>query len=343
MKKVTIIIPIYNLEKYIKKCIDSVIKQTLKEIEIILVDDGSTDASPSICDDYAKNDDRIKVVHQKNMGLSGARNTGIHESTGKWFMIVDGDDWLEPDAVEVLYKNAEDNDSDIFISSFYDNYPQKQIKDSFFNEDRLQFHTPEEKTYLQENCISRNKYSNKKCVTNVGVTWARLYKRQFIIDKNLEFIVGLKRTQDAIFNLYAFEYANKVDYIDIPTHHYRIWENSASRKYSKDFHITANELSQHILEFMKKTNKEIVMKQAYYSKVFKLLIEIIKIEIIPIANNLSFKEKKKFLKQLSESDIYSEAIKNVDKKTLNRNQNLVHTLLKYKLYYVVLLLFILKR
>ena len=343
MKKVSIIIPVYNLEKFIEKCVDSIVNQTLKEIEIILVDDGSTDQSGAICDNYVKKDDRIKVVHQKNMGLSGARNTGIKESTGKWFMIVDGDDWLESNAVEELYNNAEKNNSDIFISSFYDNYPEKQVKDSFFNINELHFQTEEEKLYLQENCISRNKYTNMNCKTNLGVTWARIYRKQFIVDNNLEFILGLKRTQDAIFNLYAFEYANKVDYLDIPVHHYRIWGNSASRKYSKDFHVTANELSQHIIEFMKKFHKEERLKKAYYSKVFKLLIEIIKIEITPKANKMSLKSKKSFLKQLSESELYSNAIKYVEKNTLNNNQRLVLFLLKNKLYYIILFLFIIKR
>lgn len=343
MKKVSVIIPIYNLENFINECVESVLSQTIKNIEIILVDDGSSDSSGTICDNYAKQDSRVKVIHQKNMGLSGARNTGIRASTGKWFMIVDGDDWLEKDAIENLYENAEKNDSDIFIGSFYDNYPNKQKKDSFLSVKEFHAKKEKDKLSLQENCISRNKYSNINCVTNIGVTWARLYRREFVVKNNLSFIVGLKRTQDAIFNLYAFEYARRIDYLDIPVHHYRIWGNSASRKYSKGFHIIADELSQHIIEFMKKNKKERDLEKAYYSKVFKLLIEIIKIEITPKANKSSIMQKKGMLKNISESEKYSKSIKKVDKKTLNRNQRIGLFLLKHKLYYTIILLFIIKR
>ena len=92
---ISIIVPVYNVEEYLKECIDSIINQTYKRIEIILVDDGSTDKSGKICDDYAKIDKRIKVVHKENGGLSDARNVGISVSSGKYIAFVDSDDWVE--------------------------------------------------------------------------------------------------------------------------------------------------------------------------------------------------------------------------------------------------------
>ena len=99
---ISIIVPVYNVEEYLKECIDSIINQTYKRIEIILVDDGSTDKSGKICDDYAKIDKRIKVVHKENGGLSDARNVGISVSSGKYIAFVDSDDWVE----KTMYKNV---------------------------------------------------------------------------------------------------------------------------------------------------------------------------------------------------------------------------------------------
>ena len=99
-KKISIIVPIYNVEKYLPGCIDSILKQTYENMEIILVDDGSPDNCPAICDEYEKKDTRIRVIHQKNSGLSGARNTGIDNAQGEYLIFVDSDDTVEPTMVE---------------------------------------------------------------------------------------------------------------------------------------------------------------------------------------------------------------------------------------------------
>ena len=104
--KVSVIIPVYKVEAYLSRCVDTVINQTLKELEIILVDDGSPDNCPAICDEYALKDERIKVVHKTNGGLSSARNAGLRIATGEYIFFLDSDDWLELDGMELLYNTA---------------------------------------------------------------------------------------------------------------------------------------------------------------------------------------------------------------------------------------------
>ena len=106
-KLVSVIIPVYNVERYLKKCIDSILNQTYKNLEIILVDDGSTDCSSKICDEYAKNDTRILVIHKANGGQSEARNIGISESKGEYIFFVDSDDYIEYNAIETMLEIAE--------------------------------------------------------------------------------------------------------------------------------------------------------------------------------------------------------------------------------------------
>ena len=106
---ISIIVPVYKVEKYLKKCLDSIINQTYKNLEIIIVDDGSPDGCPNICDEYSKKDDRIKVIHQKNMGLSIARNNGIKLATGEYIGFVDSDDYIRYTMYEDMYKAAVNN------------------------------------------------------------------------------------------------------------------------------------------------------------------------------------------------------------------------------------------
>ncbi len=114
--KVSIVVPVYNTEKYIERCMNSILNQTLKEIEIIIVDDGSKENCAKLCDELAKTDSRIKVVHKKNAGLGFARNTGIKEATGEYIGFVDSDDYIEPEMYEKLYSTASVNNADIVLS-----------------------------------------------------------------------------------------------------------------------------------------------------------------------------------------------------------------------------------
>lgn len=113
MPKVSVIVPIYNVEKYLDRCMESLLNQTLKDIEIIMVDDGSPDNCPQMCDEYAKKDRRIKVVHKKNGGLSDARNAGLKVATGEYVAFVDSDDYQSLNTYEELYHQAESGDYDV--------------------------------------------------------------------------------------------------------------------------------------------------------------------------------------------------------------------------------------
>ncbi len=116
--KVSVVIPVYNVEKYLRQCLDSVIHQTLSDIEILLIDDGSTDKSGLICDEYSQRDARIRVIHKINEGLSSARNVGIEESTAPFLMFIDSDDWVEPGFCEEPYNAAIEYDADLILFSF---------------------------------------------------------------------------------------------------------------------------------------------------------------------------------------------------------------------------------
>ena len=118
MPKVSIIVPVYNVEKYLNRCIQSLLNQTLKDIEIIMVDDGSPDRCPQMCDNYAKKDNRIKVIHKQNAGLGYARNSGLEIATGEYIAFVDSDDFVNSQMYETLYNNAVSTKADVVYSGF---------------------------------------------------------------------------------------------------------------------------------------------------------------------------------------------------------------------------------
>ena len=120
--KISVIVPVYKVEKYLNKCVDSIVNQTFTDIEIILVDDGSPDNSGKMCDDWSQKDRRIRVIHKENGGLSDARNRGIQESSGEYIIFIDSDDFIEPKMLEVLYNLATDHDADVAISGLCDCY-----------------------------------------------------------------------------------------------------------------------------------------------------------------------------------------------------------------------------
>ena len=175
MVKVSIIVPIYNQEKYLKRCLDSLVAQTLSDIEIICVNDGSTDSSVQILDAYQKKDTRIKVINQINSGVSEARNVGLRQATGEYIGFVDPDDFVEPDFYEKLYNSAIENGCDIACASVIrENNKKKKVLIKY--DEQKTANTVKEKfelAHLPEHCYIWNKIYNREKLLKSGITFRR--------------------------------------------------------------------------------------------------------------------------------------------------------------------------
>ncbi len=177
METVSVIVPVYKVEKYIDKCIKSIVEQSYKSLQIILVNDGSPDNCPNICDDYAKTDDRIIVVHKKNGGLSDARNAGLNIATGEYILFVDSDDYIEKNMVEILYKKIQKDNADIAMCGIKEVYEDTFIK-------IIPLIPQVSEAVLTQNDIFNLLPRNSSFV----VVWNKLYKKDIFID--LRFDVG---------------------------------------------------------------------------------------------------------------------------------------------------------
>lgn len=215
---VSVIIPIYNAQNYLRECVSSIISQTYSNIQIILINDGSTDESWKICKELEKIDSRIIAVTQENGGVSVARNTGLSMATGKWIMFVDPDDALDKKIIEKLL-NKLDKETDIVACSCYGFTGKEHKTASFFKNDRVFF---DDKTdlFLQLSDLSYGQ--SGEIFTAIGVPWGKLYRHSFLKKYNLKFNPKLRRMQDNVFNMYAFTKARKIYYLNKPLYFYRL-------------------------------------------------------------------------------------------------------------------------
>lgn len=163
--KISIIVPIYKVEAYLKRCIDSIVAQTYRNLEIILVDDGSPDDCGKICDAYAEKDERIRVIHKENTGLGYARNSGLEICTGEYIMFVDSDDWLSTDCVEILYNRLIDDNSDMAVGNYIQIYDDGSTKRGYYK--------------FEEDCVLTQNETLKRLNDHIFsvMAWGKLYKR----------------------------------------------------------------------------------------------------------------------------------------------------------------------
>ncbi len=254
MDKITVIVPVYNVENYLEEAINSVISQTYKNLEILIIDDGSTDNSSQICDKYAKKDIRIKVFHQTNKGLSGARNTGLKNATGKYIMFLDSDDKFEPQACETMYKFIERTKADYAIGNYIN-----------IDEDGSKWETPifKKDTY-KEFTLSIKDYEKSFYIMNSAV-WNKIFRKSFLDSLNITFVERLP-AEDAIFTTTCFIKSKKVCYIPEIIYQYRQrYSNSISNSCSKKYFDGINKAYNIIYQNFK-DNNEIGFYRYFYAK-----------------------------------------------------------------------------
>lgn len=218
---VSVIIPVYNTEKYLSACINSVLQQANVSLEIILVDDGSTDSSASICDKYAKNHNNIKAIHIQNSGPATAKNEGLKHAQGNYIALTDSDDKMEPLMLYKMVSAGYEYDADIICCNY------KQIDEhghiSHMNSTNKQFILNHEEGLIH--FFSKDKIYSQ--------CWTKLYKRQMLVDHHIENDPGLRTDEDFIFNIRTFTKANIIVIVDEPLYEYTHRENSLAHAYFK--------------------------------------------------------------------------------------------------------------
>lgn len=293
---VSVIVPVYNVSDYVGHCIESVVNQTYENIEIIVINDGSTDDSLSVCRTWEAKDSRVMVIDQENQGVSVARNAGLAACTGEWICFVDGDDWMETDAIERMLDCASD-DTDILITDYYVNAVSKEWTESFFSLEDHDF-SKDEHIELIKNCFIKTSFTNWSAVTMVGVPWAKIFRADVIKKNNINYDKNLRKMQDALFCSEAFENCGNVFFRKIPTYHYRQNNVSITHKGNAAYMQIVESVQEALDGFIKKYGYEKELRPVYYARKFVSACEAVKFIYILDDTGMGFIQKRKGIREL---------------------------------------------
>ena len=223
--KVSIIVPIYNVEKYLRECIDSILNQTLKEIEIILVDDGSPDGCPAICDEYAAKDNRIKVIHKQNGGYGSAINRGLLEASGEYVGIIESDDYADLRMYELMYNKIIEKEAEVVVCDFF------YLDDS---ENKVMRRWTYDKNVLFDENECFNLQRSPSIINKAAYPWKNLYKKTFLDINCIKMKEdGLGSYEDQPWNADVLSKAKIISYVNIPLYYYRQDVTSSSTNIGK--------------------------------------------------------------------------------------------------------------
>ena len=221
--RVSIVVPVYNVERYLRQCLDSLVNQTYQNVEIICVDDGSTDASSEILTEYALKNSRVRVIRQKNSGLSAARNVGFSFATGEYVMYVDSDDWIDVRTCEKAVFKAEEHAADLVMWPYIREFPDHSAPKAIFSEEKT-FHAAECRE-LQRRMVGLlgTELAHPENADALCTVWGKLYRRELIAQNEIHF-TDLQRIgtyEDGLFNLHYLVHVKNVTYIPDYLSHYR--------------------------------------------------------------------------------------------------------------------------
>lgn len=311
-RKVSIIIPVYNAEKYLKRCLDSIINQSYQELQIILIDDGSSDASKDICDEYALRDKRICAKHICNSGVSFARNIGIECASGEYLTFVDSDDWLEEDAIMQMVELCESKKAQMVAFSRYEEHITQNCVDEYLLQNK-DFSITNEMERLR---VILQHYLQNEMFCEV---WNHLYLTRIIKENEITFCKDLKYGEDKLFNLLYLLFVKEISTSNEKTYHYSIYDSSTMGEDRNKFFLfsdtylrIAYELNNYAIK--RNISNELfdnfcliyvgLMHQVYYQKNIKDLFETFHGLLCNNANSKFFQEfcndalqKKKLIKK----------------------------------------------
>lgn len=336
MADFSFVVPVYKVPyNFLQNCIDSILCQTYKNIELVLVDDGSPDDCSKICDENAIKDSRIKVVHKKNGGLSDARNAGTKVVTSSWVTYVDGDDWVDKDFVEFFLNriSSESVNADIYIYAGYRDYATKCVKPTQYFIDGTRFVSRNERENLQKECC---RVLTKKSQQGlfIGSACGKVYRTDYLRKNQLEFSI-VPYGEDSIFYFHSIEKAEIVEYVFKAVYHYRDTEGSMVNGFRKNADVEQDVYLNELFSFARICNKSDEFVDYLYYRVMISMQRIISQKFYNPQNELSLYRKQKQTLLFFSKSPYKEVFKHVNFWTLNRNGKIKYLLLYCKLYFLL--------
>jgi len=282
---ISLIVPVYNVSLYLKRCIESILVQDFNTFELILVNDGSTDNSLDICKHYANQDSRIRVIDQPNGGVSNARNKGLEVANGEFICFIDSDDWVEPNYLSSFVSFYQTTYTDLIISNVVNQKNNSKTNNKPFVERSIQ-----SESFVPEDFFNGNDFILE------NTPFAKLFKKSIIDDNNIRFNINLKNGEDFIFVLQYALVCKKIDFINSYTYNYnKESDSSVTQKYFKNYYKQVKDTKKAYFDIVRKYH-EITEEEELY-QYFRVAGKSV-YEEGKINNGLSFSEKYKSILQI---------------------------------------------
>lgn len=335
MAKISVVVPIYKVPfEYLDECVESLVNQTMEDIEIVLVDDGSPQEWYDKCEEYAQRDKRIKAVHKQNKGLSEARNYGMTLCTSEWITFVDGDDWIELDFFERFfdYLGQDDSAADVYMYSGFRNYPGAQREGVSPFPRGTVFAEYEDREHLQTKCFTNHiaKDGNIKGIT-ISSGCMKVFRTRFLRENDIRFPV-VPYDEDSLFYLETIEKASKVEYVGDSVYHYRFTEGSIVNRYRPNAVHEQELYLNYVFDFIKRNNKSEDFVDKAYMRVMTSMLLLLKNYFFHPENGESFLKRQRACSRLFAEEPYRSALEKLDTSEMRRNAVIKLYLLKMHLY-----------
>ena len=326
MEKISVIIPAYNVEQYLRQCLDSVVNQTYRNLEIILIDDGSPDNCGKICDEFAKKDSRVIVIHKQNAGLSAGWNDGLNIATGEWVAFVDSDDWIDVAFFEKMLNASNVKHADAILANA--NYEETEgvVRKAFAFSDPFFYENNTGRDYLMTKVLT---VADGTGYGRIAVVWNKLYRRRLIEIEHLRFDekIPAGMPNDALFNLGFFKKANIVAGIDYCGYHYRVLQGGGTRRYRPG----RTELSVYTFEQVYKLLEGCEVSDSLYymlnARIFEDVSMNLQREYFHPDNSANYKTVADEIKKMKTIPLYKDVIWQKENRFLRKRQ----IVLKYML------------
>lgn len=323
MEKISVIVPVYNMELHLRECIESLINQTYKNIEVLLVDDGSIDSSGKICDEYAKVDLRVKVYHIKNSGPAKARNYALKKITGDYVIFLDSDDWLEKETLQECYDAIELYKDDMILFNLCDFIGDK-VQEHHVLRGEIRHFKGNEIEYIKDMLLTKRGEGESGTVAITGIA-CKMYRKQVI--ENCVFPEEFKIGEDACFLAQVLENVKSLLYIDKVFYHRRIVAGSLSNGYKGE--LGRGKYVNWLVNFYKGKKSDELFNQFCFINYILVAFRIMQ------DNEIGFKRKRKIILEFLDGIEWNYNFMNVEIQTKNRNMRVIQQLLKKKKLFLV--------
>ncbi len=337
--KVSFIVPVYNVEKYLVECIESLLNQAVKDFEIILVDDGSTDNSGKICDEYQCKYENVQCIHQENAGVAVARNVGIKESRGEWIFFVDSDDAVSRYLIKECLVSLDSVDDVCFVGH-QEMLENIVANDNFITQKKKKIEKGDFEEFILAT-FNRDKKGKYDYHELKMATPCKFYKRKLLIDNKIEFPEGICTGEDALFNLKVYEMACSGCYIPDKLYYHRVWSGSVSQKYDKDAVKHFEDLHRELLKYISKVGKTQALMDAYNERCIWSIGFCCILDFCSSKNNETYSKRKKRFREMRKK--YETQITKVDLSQFRLQKKILFYFIKKNNFELISLLCYLQR